>query len=107
MSRTEGSGWGGGTLFYQPCPLCGKKKVLYDPCMDIPPYKCTACKERFHSNALIDTKYLSVVIKKRLQLKGGIESILTFQSELDAALEKGTEKISEKIKEYYSKSESK
>jgi len=31
MSRTKGSGWGGGVMLYQICPKCDKKKVLYDP----------------------------------------------------------------------------
>jgi predicted nucleic acid-binding Zn ribbon protein len=57
MARTPGSGWGGGTLLYQICPHCGKKKVIYDTCADIPPFKCTACKKRFHSNDLIRSKY--------------------------------------------------
>ena len=29
MSRTKGSGWGGGPILYQRCPLCEKKKAMY------------------------------------------------------------------------------
>jgi hypothetical protein len=29
MARTKGSGWGGGTMLYQICPFCGKKKALH------------------------------------------------------------------------------
>ena len=60
MSRTPGSGWGGGVMLYQKCKLCGRKKVLYDP---IPcatyhePFRCTYCKERFDSKELIKLRY--------------------------------------------------
>jgi DNA-directed RNA polymerase subunit RPC12/RpoP len=63
MARTEGSGWGGGVLLYQRCPLCGYKKLIYDP---IPnnysqrEFKCTKCKERSDyddSDTLIRSKY--------------------------------------------------
>ena len=61
MSRTEGSGWGGGTLYYQICPFCGKKKVIYDPFEYCPSFKCTNCKKRFNSATLIHKKYKSQV----------------------------------------------
>jgi transposase-like protein len=59
MSRTEGSGWGGGPMLYQKCPFCGKKKVIYDWINSLAgiPFKCTACKERFSSDTLITSKY--------------------------------------------------
>lgn len=58
MARTKGSGWGGGSLLYQICPFCGKKKVIYDWFVsECPPFKCTACKERFFSTTLIRKKY--------------------------------------------------
>lgn len=57
MSRTKGSGWGGGVMLYQICPYCGKKKVLYQPCRDIPPFHCTACKTDFWSDTLITKTY--------------------------------------------------
>jgi hypothetical protein len=53
MSRTKGSGWGGGVMLYQLCPKCGKKKVLYEPCKAGSPFRCTSCKERFYSDTLI------------------------------------------------------
>ena len=59
MSRTKGSGWGGGPMLYQVCPLCDKKKALYDPIDFIPPYKCTWCKKRFRSKSLITKTYLT------------------------------------------------
>jgi hypothetical protein len=59
MARTKGSGWGGGTLLYQICPLCGKKKCIYDhiPGTGIPSFKCTYCKKRFNSETLIHQTY--------------------------------------------------
>jgi len=63
MARTKGSGWGAGVILYQKCPKCGKKKVMFDWCRDIPPFKCTACKERFHDDTLIRHKYISEVKK--------------------------------------------
>ncbi len=61
MSRTKGSGWGGGVLLYQLCPLCGKKKAYYDwtDIFGLPSFRCTYCKERFDSDTLIKHKYLS------------------------------------------------
>lgn len=58
MSRTKGSGWGGGPILYQRCPHCGKKRVMYDPVSELPPFKCTACKRRFYSDSLIHRKYV-------------------------------------------------
>jgi hypothetical protein len=58
MSRTEGSGWGGGTLFYQVCPKCEKKKVLYSPIDYGSRYKCTSCRERFDSDKLLPLFFL-------------------------------------------------
>ena len=60
MSRTKGSGWGAGPLLYQICPLCGKKKCIYDPidsCHGLKAFRCTACKERSESVMLIRQKY--------------------------------------------------
>ena len=58
MSRTKGSGWGGGVMIYQVCPLCGKKKVLYVPISKAPNhFKCTWCKKRFDSDTLLRTTY--------------------------------------------------
>jgi len=60
MSRTEGSGWGGGPLLYQTCPLCGQKKGYYDPHDYLSKeFKCTNhnCMERFSSKDLIRKTY--------------------------------------------------
>lgn len=62
MARTKGSSWGGGTILYQKCPGCGKKKVMYDGGGGIRdltaiPFKCTACKHRFNDPALIREQY--------------------------------------------------
>jgi transposase-like protein len=57
MSRTEGSGWGGGVILYQICPHCNKKKVMYDPFRFLPSFKCVSCRERFDSETLIYNKY--------------------------------------------------
>jgi len=58
MARTKGSGWGGGVILYQLCPMCGKKKVLYDPLpYNFHDFKCTSCKERFSANNLIRKTY--------------------------------------------------
>lgn len=60
MARTKGSGWGGGVMLYQLCPLCKKKKVIFDP---IPgqswykPFRCLACKETFNSDILLRLRY--------------------------------------------------
>jgi len=61
MARTKGSGWGGGTMLYQICPYCGKKKVLYDPLPYTDSFKCTACKERFNSDNLKRMAFVSQV----------------------------------------------
>jgi len=61
MSRTKGSGWGSGTLLYQICPYCIKKKAIYDPgahgqvsgCV----FRCTYCKKRFSSDTLIKSHH--------------------------------------------------
>jgi hypothetical protein len=65
MSRTKGSGWGGGVLFYQECPLCGKKKAIYDWMYGLErvPFRCLSCKERFNSNTLIHLKYREDALK--------------------------------------------
>jgi len=62
MARTKGSGWGGGTILYQKCPKCGKKKVMYDGGSGIRdltsiPFKCTSCKHRFNDSDLIREQY--------------------------------------------------
>jgi hypothetical protein len=61
MSRTKGSGWGGGTLLYQICPYCGKKKVIFqwiEGDLASIPFKCTACLKRFSSDTLLRYKYV-------------------------------------------------
>jgi len=59
MSRTPGSGWGGGVILYQKCPKCNKKKAMYDKGpLDIPPFRCTWCKETFYSKDLIRQKHV-------------------------------------------------
>jgi len=45
MSRTKGSGWGQGAMLWQMCPICGKKKALYNWALG--KFKCTSCKEYF------------------------------------------------------------
>lgn len=71
--RTKGSGWGGGTMLYQLCPLCGKKKVLYDPIIGAEyykPFRCTAkyCedeyghKNRFYSDTLLRLSYVCQIV---------------------------------------------
>lgn len=52
MSRTKGSGWGGGVIFYQICPYCNKKKAMYTGDYLGHPFKCTSCKEHFNSSEL-------------------------------------------------------
>jgi hypothetical protein len=52
MARTKGSGWGGGVILYQICPLCGKKKAMYIGSDLGHPFKCTWCKEHFTSDKL-------------------------------------------------------
>jgi hypothetical protein len=64
MARTEGSGWGGGTMYYQVCPKCGKKKCLYSPLPYISNnFKCTWCKERFNSPDLLQVTFVSQLNK--------------------------------------------
>ena len=53
MSRTKGSGWGGGIILYQICPHCGKKKAMYKPIGFGSSFYCTWCKEYFDSYTLI------------------------------------------------------
>ena len=46
--RTKGSGWGGGPLLYQVCPVCGRKKCIYDPIegtCGYKPFRCLWCKD--------------------------------------------------------------
>ena len=62
MARTKGSGWGGGVMLYQICPLCDKKKVLYKGV--IAKFKCTSCKEIFDSNTLIRKSFRSQIQEK-------------------------------------------
>ena len=57
MSRTKGSGWGGGVMLYQRCPDCAKKKALFKPLEYLPPFYCTACGIRFYSETLIRRTY--------------------------------------------------
>lgn len=59
MARTKGSGWGGGTLLYQKCPECGKKKAIFDPLEDLPPFRCTICWHRFYSETHYRLRYRS------------------------------------------------
>ena len=70
MARTKGSGWGGGTLLYQKCPHCDKKKVYYNPITNIPSFKCTWCKKRFDSSMLIRHTFLEAYLKEKYDLKG-------------------------------------
>jgi len=65
VARTKGSGWGGGVLLYQMCPCCGRKKVIYRPMGEVPPFYCIRCKERFNSKILIRKTFAS-------QLRNGI-----------------------------------
>jgi len=66
MSRTKGSGWGGGVILYQVCPFCKKKKVYYTQ-DQYSPFKCTSCKERFNSDKLIRFQYIEQF--KRMEVK--------------------------------------
>jgi hypothetical protein len=65
MARTPGSGWGAGTILYQKCPFCNKKKVMYDWMGEVPPFKCTSCRERFYSSNLIKLKYVSELERRQ------------------------------------------
>ena len=57
--RTKGSGWGAGTILYQVCILCGRKKAYYNPIGMCKPFDCTWCKERFDSKELLRYTYVS------------------------------------------------
>ena len=59
MARTKGSGWGGGTLLYQICPECGRKKVIYENKIKERPFLCTWCRERFYNSDLIQKLFRS------------------------------------------------
>lgn len=78
MARTPGSGWGGGVMFYQVCPICGKKKALWDPIEGIGHYKPFRCiakncvdefghKNRFDSDTLLRIRYATVAIPNTKQ----------------------------------------
>ncbi len=53
MSRTKGSGWGGGVILYQLCPECNKKKALFRGDSFGSAFYCTYCKVHFDSDILI------------------------------------------------------
>jgi len=53
MSRTKGSGWGGGIILYQVCPKCDKKKAMFIGYSCGSSFKCTSCREYFNSDKLI------------------------------------------------------
>jgi|GEM_PF-5546886 hypothetical protein len=54
MTRTKGSGWGGGPILWQVCPHCGKKKCYYDPAYRVNMgFRCTYCKQRSFGEGLI------------------------------------------------------
>ncbi len=61
MARTKGSGWGGGTLLYQICPYCGRKKAIYQQITNASSFKCIWCKERFESKILLKKSFKSQV----------------------------------------------
>jgi hypothetical protein len=63
MSRTQGSGFGGGSLFYQMCPICGQKKAYYENFDQSREFKCTNknCMQRFSSKDLIRKTYKSQI----------------------------------------------
>jgi len=65
MSRTKGSGWGGGVILYQVCPYCNRKKVYYTQ-DQYSPFKCTSCKERFNSDKLIRLQYVEQLKRSKL-----------------------------------------
>ena len=58
MSRTKGSGWGGGVILYQICPYCNRKKAMYIG-YSFSMFKCTACKRYFNSNKLLPLTFRS------------------------------------------------
>ncbi len=64
MARTKGSGWGAGTILYQKCPKCGRKKAMYDPFPYIGNFKCTWCKERFNDGNLKQITYKKQLTKQ-------------------------------------------
>jgi len=66
MVRTKGSGWGGGVILYQMCPLCEKKKAYYDRIdyCGFHSFKCSSCKRFFNSDKLIRLKYVSQLKKQ-------------------------------------------
>ena len=67
MARTKGSGWGGGIIYYQICPFCRQKKVMYKPLLihgfnlD---FICTnkKCRERFSTSELKRITYRSQLV---------------------------------------------
>ena len=66
MVRTKGSGWGAGTILYQLCPKCGKKKAIFDPLVGqawYNPFRCISCKEHFNADNLLRFKYISEIKK--------------------------------------------
>ena len=79
MARTEGSGWGGGPLFYQVCPKCGHKKVYYDPVTNCNPFKCTSCKERFNSETLVRLRFKSQIKPKEMKTRIEKVGLLTIE----------------------------
>jgi hypothetical protein len=70
MSRTRGSGWGGGVILYQICPKCGQKKVYYNPLLISGfnlDFKCTngKCRERFADGELLRITFRSQLDNKQ------------------------------------------
>jgi len=61
--RTKGSGWGGGVILYQLCPICNKKKAYYNPLGMCQSFECTRCKKRFSSQELLRFTYVKQIIK--------------------------------------------
>ena len=66
MSRTKGSGWGGGAILYQICPKCGKKKAMFIGSHVGSPYKCTSCKHSFYSSELKRITFRSQLRNQKL-----------------------------------------
>lgn len=106
MSRTEGSGWGGGAMFYQKCALCTKKKALYSPIVMAEhhkPFKCTWCKDRFESDTLLRIKYVSQLSEPQKALNQ-LDKLSKEADKTEAKLDKitgmpkGITKIGDKIK---------
>jgi hypothetical protein len=99
MSRTKGSGWGGGIMLYQSCPKCGKKKALYDPLPYSSSFKCTYCKERFMSDTLIKSIYPQKNIENlKVHLKDSIKN-KTYQTRFGIACDFPQDKIDQMIDE--------